>query len=116
MQCCARSSLTLTRAVQRPVQGNPGRRKLAGARANCGILRRKSAWSWPVSPSGFAGRRDGPVHPGRFSSGCAALRGDVALLLPAIFFRPFHPLTRIKKRENNQLLSKKAGKKLARTT
>ena len=40
---CARSSLMLTRAVQRPVQGNPGRRKLAGASANCGILRRKSA-------------------------------------------------------------------------
>ncbi|HIB0896816.1 hypothetical protein PDN92_08230 [Escherichia coli] len=56
------------------------------------------------------------MHPGMFVSGCAALRGDVALLLPAIFFRPFHPLTRIKKREKNQLLSKKAGKKLARTT
>ncbi|EKE1092093.1 hypothetical protein OTE78_004112 [Salmonella enterica subsp. enterica serovar Chester] len=51
-----------------------------------------------------------------FVSGCAALRGDVAPLLPGISFRPFHPLTRIKKREKNQLLSKKAGKKLARTT
>ncbi|MGT5286333.1 hypothetical protein ACRWDZ_25100, partial [Escherichia coli] len=47
--------------------------------------------------SGFAGRRDGPVHPGMFVSGCAALRGDVAPLLPGISFRPFYPLTRIKK-------------------
>nr|WP_250697769.1 hypothetical protein [Escherichia coli] len=45
--------------------------------------------------SGFAGRRDGPVHPGMFVSGCAALRGDVAPLLPGIFFRPFYPLARI---------------------
>ncbi|OSL09549.1 hypothetical protein ECVG_04742 [Escherichia coli H386] len=57
---CARSSLTLTRAVQRPVQGNPERRKLAGARANCGILRRKSASSLSVSQSGLAGREGGP--------------------------------------------------------
>nr|UMW97923.1 hypothetical protein [Escherichia coli] len=41
---------------------------------------------------GFAGRRDGPVHPGMFVSGCAALRGDVAPLLPGIFFRPFYAL------------------------
>ncbi|GHL11508.1 hypothetical protein ECZU22_54070 [Escherichia coli] len=41
---CARSSLTLTRAVQRPAMLQcTGRGKLAGARANCGILRRKSA-------------------------------------------------------------------------
>ncbi|WP_213061514.1 hypothetical protein, partial [Escherichia coli] len=73
-----------------PCCNAPGRRELAGARANCGILRRKSAWSWPVSPSGFAGQRDGPVHPGMFVSGCAALRGDVAPLLPGIFFRPFY--------------------------
>ncbi|WHF80577.1 hypothetical protein [Escherichia coli] len=26
------------------------------------------------------------------ASGCAALRGDVALLLPGIFFRPFYAL------------------------
>ncbi|EFZ8673418.1 TPA: hypothetical protein ACGXE5_004953, partial [Escherichia coli] len=45
--------------------------------------------------SGFAGRRDGPVHPGMFVSGCAALRGDVAPLLPGIFFRPFHALSGI---------------------
>ncbi|WP_407240440.1 hypothetical protein [Escherichia coli] len=32
-----------------------------------------------------------------FVSGCAALRGDVAPLLPGIFFRPFYPLARIKK-------------------
>ncbi|SQM53315.1 Uncharacterised protein [Escherichia coli] len=56
---CARSSLTLTRAVQRPVQGNPGRRKLAGASANCGILRRKSASSLSASQSGLAGREGG---------------------------------------------------------
>ena len=31
-----------------PCCNAPGRRKLAVARANCGILRRKSAWSWPV--------------------------------------------------------------------
>ncbi|EPT1844537.1 hypothetical protein ACVPBL_005399, partial [Escherichia coli] len=37
----------------------PGRRKLAYARANCGILRRKSAESWPAGLLGFAGRRDG---------------------------------------------------------
>ncbi len=60
MNNCARSSLTLTRAVQRPVQGKPGRRKLAGARANCGILRRKSASSLSVSQSGLAGRESGP--------------------------------------------------------
>ncbi|HAJ3362983.1 TPA: hypothetical protein HMU39_21290 [Escherichia coli] len=86
---CTRSSLTLTRAVQRPVQENPGRRKLAGARANCGILRRKSAWSWPVSPSGFAGRRDGPVHPG--SSPAAAPRfGAMWLCCSLVFsFAPF---------------------------
>ncbi|QAZ75092.1 molecular chaperone DnaJ (plasmid) [Escherichia coli] len=30
-----------------------------------------------------------------FVSGCAALRGDVALLLPGIFFRPFHALSGI---------------------
>jgi len=41
---------------------------------------------------GFAGRRDGPVHPGLFVSGCAALRGDVVPLLPGIFFRPFYAL------------------------
>ncbi|SDP41616.1 hypothetical protein SAMN05216485_10991, partial [Shigella sonnei] len=29
---------------------------------------------------------------GTFASGCAALRGDVALLLPGIFFRPFYAL------------------------
>ncbi|OTC10425.1 hypothetical protein AW074_24045 [Escherichia coli] len=57
---CTRSSLALTRAVQRPVQGNPGRRKLAGASANCGILRRKSASSLSVSQSGLAGREGGP--------------------------------------------------------
>ncbi|MCZ5652137.1 hypothetical protein O5166_25575, partial [Escherichia coli] len=70
----------------------PGRRKLAYARANCGILRRKSAESWPAGLLGFAGRRDGPVHPGMFVSGCAALRGDVAPLLSGIFFRPFYAL------------------------
>ncbi len=57
---CPRSSLALTRAVQRPVQGNPGRRKLAGASANCGILRRKSALSLSVSQSGLAGVEGGP--------------------------------------------------------
>ncbi len=41
---CARSSLTLTRAVQRPAMLQcTGGGKLACARANCGILRRKSA-------------------------------------------------------------------------
>ncbi|EIR0993635.1 hypothetical protein [Escherichia coli] len=59
LACCARSSLTLTRAVQRPVQVSPGRRKLAVARANCGILRRKSASSLSVSQSGLAGREGG---------------------------------------------------------
>ncbi|MCZ5702244.1 hypothetical protein O5466_23940 [Escherichia coli] len=44
--------------------------------------------------SGFAGRRDGPVHPGMFVDGCAALQGDVAPLLPGIFFRPFHAFCR----------------------
>ncbi|EKM6632900.1 hypothetical protein PVA59_004573 [Escherichia coli] len=47
---------------------------------------------WSVGLLGFAGRRDGPVHPGMFVSGCAALRGDVAPLLPGIFFRPFYAL------------------------
>nr|CDJ79683.1 hypothetical protein V289_0018 [Escherichia coli] len=28
------------------------------------------------------------MHPGMFVSGCAALRGDVAPLLPGIFFAP----------------------------
>ncbi|ECI2791921.1 hypothetical protein AH775_19060 [Salmonella enterica subsp. enterica serovar Give] len=42
---------------------------------------------------GFAGRRDG--LPSTFASGCAALRGDVALLLPGIFFRPFYALSGI---------------------
>ncbi|MDN5161453.1 hypothetical protein ACLB1O_30035 [Escherichia coli] len=41
-----------------------------------------------------------------FVSGCAALRGDVAPLLPGIFFRPFYPLARIKKmsKPSNNLL------------
>ncbi|HDX5479155.1 TPA: hypothetical protein ROR06_003833 [Escherichia coli] len=78
---CARSSLTLTRAVQRPVQGNPGRRKLAGASANCGILRRKSASSLSASQSGLAGR-EGVVVPVGYGSGVAAFRGDVAPVLP----------------------------------
>ncbi|MBW9312385.1 hypothetical protein FA041_00090 [Escherichia coli] len=36
------------------------------------------------------------MHPGTFVSGCAALRGDVAPVLPRYFRSPFHPLTRIK--------------------
>nr|WP_172692562.1 hypothetical protein [Escherichia coli] len=37
---------------------------------------------------GFAGRRDGPVHPGMFVSGCAALRGDVARCSLVFSFAP----------------------------
>ncbi|ROL21082.1 hypothetical protein BFD67_25650 [Escherichia coli] len=34
------------------------------------------------------------------------------LCCPGIFVRPFHPLTRIKKRDNNHLSSKKTGENL----
>ncbi|ENW0840212.1 hypothetical protein ACFLHY_004058 [Escherichia coli] len=93
MSCCARSSrCSHAQYSAPPCCDAPGRRKLAYARANCGILRRKSAESWPAGLLGFAGRRDGLQSPGTFGSGCAALRGDVALLLPGIFFRPFYAL------------------------
>ncbi|EON6892275.1 hypothetical protein BHN47_RS24145, partial [Escherichia coli] len=44
---------------------------------------------WSV---GLCRAKGWPVRPGTFGSGCAALRGDVALLLPGIFFRPFYAL------------------------
>ncbi|WP_124072052.1 hypothetical protein [Escherichia coli] len=65
-----RSSLALTRSS--PVRGNPDGVN-AGASANCGILRRKSASSLSVSQSGLAGVEGGPV-PVDNSSGVAALR------------------------------------------
>nr|WP_172693544.1 hypothetical protein [Salmonella enterica] len=38
--------------------------------------------------SGFAGRRDGPVHPGMFVSGCAALRAMWPRCSLVFFFAP----------------------------
>ncbi|EKH2816633.1 hypothetical protein O7L96_004367 [Salmonella enterica subsp. enterica serovar Muenster] len=93
MSNCARSSLTLTRAVQRPMhQDGVNSLSLALTAAFCGANQHDHGL---LVCSGFAGRRDGPVHPGMFVSGCAALRGDVAPLLPGIFFRPFHALSGI---------------------
>ncbi|MCV5090990.1 hypothetical protein OFC13_30640, partial [Escherichia coli] len=44
------------------------------------------------------------------SSAAAPRFGAMWLLCcPGIFVRPFHPLTRIKKRDNNHLSSKKTG-------
>ncbi|WP_213080845.1 hypothetical protein, partial [Escherichia coli] len=78
-----------------PSRVNPGRRKLAGASANCGILRRKSASSLSVSQSGLAGREGVPWF--RLITVAALPRFGAMWLLcyPGTFVRPLHPLARI---------------------
>ena len=95
---CARSSLTLTRAVQRPVQGFPGR----GA-----VLRHSAAQISVIVVCESVGlSRAGGCPWFRLITVAAAPRFGAMWLLccPGIFFRPFHPLTRIKKRTNSQII------------